>query len=309
MNNNKALIMSGLKSIIVNFGSRGTSPFNLVPAPQTLSYSSGDDFVLECIEYLFKENLSNDIFVQNFDSSDFTNFLLACQKVGMECSKDERLYNTIKSKIKELDKEISCWNSIGYSQRQSLDLYSRMIKSLNYEDIDMSSVNKLVRLLEGMSNWYKSSYTDALSNIYSVVFNIEGKTKEGLRSINDKYIKDIKKTKKESRLPVFVGLIRSGKLDKKTARKMRSDASEWVSQRCVEELFDHKKLYDSKTFKTLFLQFGDSNYYQVRRYLAENVPANEIMCLMGTDCESTKSILQRRFNEYYKQQEEENNEQ
>ena len=309
MENNKTLIMSGLKSIVVNYGHRNTSPFNLVPAPKTLSYSSGDDFVSDCIEYLFKESLSDDMFVKNFETGDFTSFLLACQKVGIECSKDERLYNTIKQKTKELNKQIMSWNSIGYSQRQHLDLYGRMINSLDYEDIDRKSLNRLTNLLENMSSWYKSSYTESLSNIYSVIFNMDGETKEGLKSIQNKYVKDIKKTKKESRLPIFVGLIKSGKLDKKTARKMRSDASEYVSQRCIEELFNHKKLYDPKTFKTLFLQFGDSNYYQVRRYLADNVPANEIMCLMGTDCESTKSILQRRFNEYYAQREESDNEQ
>ena len=309
MSNNEHLIMSGLKSIITNYGNRNSSPFESNSVPSKLSYMSGEDFVSECIEFLFKEGLSNDVFMKNFDSNDFSGFLLACQKVGIECSKDKRLYSAIKLKIEALDNQISGWTSIGYNQRASLDLYARMLTSLDNEDINMQSLSRLTLLLEGMSTWYKSSYVESLSSIYSVSFKLKGKTKEGLRSIHDKYFKNIKKDKKEVRLPVFIGLIKSGKLDKKTARKMRSDASEYVSQRCIEELFNHKKIYDSKTFKTLFLQFGDSNYYQVRRYLAQNVPANEIMCLMGTDCIQTKNILKIRFEQYYSEKEENENEQ
>jgi len=307
---NETLITSGLKSIIVGYGHRNSSPFSPNQSiPSKLSNVSGEDFVSECIEFLFKENLSDEVFMKNFDPSDFSGFLLACQKVGIECNKDKRLYSAIKSKVKIIDSQISGWTSIGYGQRASLDLYAKMLNSLDHEDINVKSINRLIGLLESMSTWYKSSYSDSLSSIYSVSFGINGKTKEGLKSIHRKYFKNIKKAKLDVRLPVFIGLIKSGKLDKKTARKMRSDASEYVSQKCIEELFNHRKIYDLKTFKTLFLQFGDSNYYQVRKYLAENVPANEIMCLMGTDCETTKSILKRRFDEYYSEKEESANEQ
>ena len=307
---NKALIISGLKSIIINYGNRNSSPFRPNDTvPTKLSHMTGEDFVSECIEFLFKENLSDDVFIRNFDSNDFTGFLLACQKVGIDCSKDKRLYSTIKSKIKALDIQISNWTSIGYSQRSSLDLYARMLNSLDHEDINIKSLNKLMLLLEGMSTWYKANYVQALSSIYNVSFSLNGNTKGGVKSIHNKYFKNIKKHKKKINITVLMGTLKYGKLDKKTARKMRSDASEYVSQKCIEELFNHRKIYDSKTFKTLFLQFGDSNYYQVRRYLAENVPANEIMCLMGTDCEATKGILKRRFEQYYSEKEESANEQ
>ena len=107
--------------------------------------------------------------------------------------------------------------------------------------------------------------------------------------IYNTYIKTIKKKKAYLREPVYMGIIRSGKLDKKTARKIRSDASESVSYNCVQELFKYSSKYSSEDFQTLFTQFGDSNYYQVRRYLAQEVDPKQLMCLMGTSCDETKN--------------------
>lgn len=305
MNINKNLLSIGLKSIIVNYGYRGHINSNIT---NPFGKDGEDTLVLKCIELMFEENLAEDLFVKEFDSSDFSSFLSSCQRLGIDCRKDERVYSTIKVMALGLEQEIKKWRAIGYSERNTLDLYSRLINSMDVEDINISTLETILSLTNNMQSWHRSSLQSSLSNIYSVYFKIRGSDAEGYKGILKEYVKDIKKLKKEVRLPIFKGLIKSGKLDKKTARKIRSDASEYVSEACITFLFDHQNLYDAKSFKTLFLQFGDSNYYSVRRYLAEHVPANEIMCLMGTNCSSTKQILQRRFSEYYAQKEDENNE-
>ena len=102
MNVNKQLMLQGLKNIIVSYGYRGSIP----DVSMISGINGGKELISDCIDLLFEDNLSKEIFIDNFDSGDFTSFLQACQKLGIDCKNDERLYRTIKQKSEGLEKEI-----------------------------------------------------------------------------------------------------------------------------------------------------------------------------------------------------------
>lgn len=263
-------------------------------------FSSKEEMVKECVDKYIQvyETGKTSSFEEN--SNWFMSFMTACLTLDVSFDDGTKINSMLKKKSESLYKELSLPNkSFSYSDRHELKTYSTIVNLIGLGEQPLSNItNMLEKIDSNQHRWSYSYFSETVSQFVSLI------CRSDYDIIYNKYIKTIKKKKAFIREPIYMGIIRSGKLDKKTARKIRSDASEQLSYNCVQELFKYSPKYSSEAFQTLFTQFGDSNYYQVRRYLAQNVDPKQLMCLMGTSCDETKRIMQTRMREYYESLEE-----
>jgi hypothetical protein len=96
-----------------------------------------------------------------------------------------------------------------------------------------------------------------------------------------------------SRGAMYVEYIKRGLLDTKTARKIRSDASEEASLTGLKALVDNQELYQN--YDDLLLQFTDSKYDGVICHLAEYLPEYLITSIMGTQSYWGKKKVEERL--------------
>jgi len=98
---------------------------------------------------------------------------------------------------------------------------------------------------------------------------------------------------------------RNGFLTKKTARKVRSDASAAASVGGLKGLIDARDSencpYSSVDVLNMILQFTDSRYEDVIVTLADGLPVHLLPSIMGTDFAYAKRIMERRINESMKE--------
>jgi hypothetical protein len=87
--------------------------------------------------------------------------------------------------------------------------------------------------------------------------------------------------------------VESGFLTLKTARKIRSDASEDSSVAGLKSLVGNKEKY--RNYDDLLLQFTDSKYDEVIILLADTLPDYLITSLMGTESYQGKRRVERRL--------------
>ena len=87
--------------------------------------------------------------------------------------------------------------------------------------------------------------------------------------------------------------IEGGFLCNKTARKIRSDASEDASANGLKALVENKSLYQN--YDDLLLQFTDSKYDSVIIHLAENLPEYLITSILGTQSYWGKKAVEDRM--------------
>ena len=92
---------------------------------------------------------------------------------------------------------------------------------------------------------------------------------------------------------IYSEYITGGHLALKTARKIRSDASEEASAIGLKALVANKELYDN--YDDLLLQFTDSKYDSVIVHLAENLPEYLIASIMGTQSYWAKKAVEDRL--------------
>ena len=92
-----------------------------------------------------------------------------------------------------------------------------------------------------------------------------------------------------------------GFLTKKTARKMRSDASSDSSLSGVRALAENLSLYANQD--ELLLQFTDSKYEGVVCYLADNLPEHLITSIMGTEFYWAKRRIEERLEKIEREKE------
>ena len=111
------------------------------------------------------------------------------------------------------------------------------------------------------------------------------------------YIKNIKFKKKPLavRRGVYAGLIRSGHLTDKLARRIRSDTSETVAEESIRVLFKELSKYDKPD--ELIGQFLDTRYDSVGLFLVSNSPDKYLPFLVGVKGRAAKKLLQKRMAE------------
>ena len=94
---------------------------------------------------------------------------------------------------------------------------------------------------------------------------------------------------------VYHQYVKIGALDKKTARKIRSDGSEDASVTGLKSLLENLDLYDNSD--ELLLQFTDSKYESVIFLLADNLPEYLLASIMGTEFYAPKKRIEQRLEE------------
>ena len=100
----------------------------------------------------------------------------------------------------------------------------------------------------------------------------------------------------QTRTSIYRVYVESGCLDKKTARKIRSDPSESSSTAAVETLLDNKDKY-ATNLDELILQFSDSKYETVINTLATKIPKHLLTSIVGTQFFYAKRIIDGRMCE------------
>lgn len=92
----------------------------------------------------------------------------------------------------------------------------------------------------------------------------------------------------------YSALIEAGLLDKKMARKMRSEASEEASQRAVNSLLDaSEELYPNRD--QLLIVFSDSKHQRVIQELANKLPKHLLYSVLGTEFSWFKRTIEDRM--------------
>ena len=233
--------------------------------------------------------------LSELDADNFLRFFTCCQRLDIDVENSDQIQTVVAEKIKKLSYLAN--ERISYNNRNEFALAGKLSNFIN-EDSSFAWKPIATTLIDsvGSGSYYWSYHTEAIADFLSKWAT------EDYQDYTNKFIKTIKKNPHEFRRLVFCGSIRSGNLEKKTARKIRSDASENASLYATRELFEHKDKYSN--FYELALQLSDSKHYSVRSELAENLPVHQLSCLLGTDCQSTKHIVQRRIDEYEREKEE-----
>jgi hypothetical protein len=88
-------------------------------------------------------------------------------------------------------------------------------------------------------------------------------------------------------------LCKSGKLDPKDARKIRSE-SKFVSSQCAKALVQSQDKYDEKDFRKIISNFSDSNCDDTINYFVDHLPTN-LLHIFITNNLACKSTLQNRM--------------
>jgi len=153
-------------------------------------------------------------------------------------------------------------------------------------------------------NWEKIFSTRILTRskveAYSSLDNII--MSANLSRFSDKMISFVEDTDfskrrgSSARKEIYFSLIRSGKLTKKIARKIRSDGSEEASLDSIKVLLDNSYLYPN--FSDLASQVTDSNYHSVASYLASNLPINTLAFLAGTKWNDIRATVVNRMTKH-----------
>lgn len=94
----------------------------------------------------------------------------------------------------------------------------------------------------------------------------------------------------------YRALIQAGLLNKKFARKMRSDSSEYASEAAIDTLL--KMTEDTYAdLDQLLITFSDSKHQTVVRKMAEGLPKHLLYSLLGTQFHWLKNIIDRRMGQ------------
>lgn len=104
-----------------------------------------------------------------------------------------------------------------------------------------------------------------------------------------------KKYPQSARRNLYIKLVKSGKLDKKIARRVRSESSSRNSFLVLGTIFHSRDLYKDDDFQDLISQFSDTPYSDVAKFIAINVPSELIPFLMGLGDSQAKMILDKRL--------------
>lgn len=98
---------------------------------------------------------------------------------------------------------------------------------------------------------------------------------------------------------MYVAYINAGFLDKKRARKIRSESSEFASNKGVNALLDiannNPALYPN--FSELILQFSDTKYPEVQNSIATKAPYNLLYAFVGFDSSYAKQKIEKRMQD------------
>tara|TARA_Y100000287_G_scaffold185183_1_gene187779 strand:- start:126 stop:1010 length:885 start_codon:yes stop_codon:yes gene_type:complete len=140
------------------------------------------------------------------------------------------------------------------------------------------------------NNYIRSSYATILSK-YAENFS------ESFKTFVEEQVFSAKEGKPSyaTRGSLYKRYVSSGFLTKKTARKIRSDASSDASVAGLQALFENKDKYSN--YDELLLQFTDSKYEDVVVALAHNLPEYLIASIMGTEFFYAKRAIQGRMEQ------------
>lgn len=98
----------------------------------------------------------------------------------------------------------------------------------------------------------------------------------------------------EVRSALYKAFINAGLLDKKVARRIRSEGSEYTAQAVIEYFLGKLHLYDDEDAKHLLTQFTDIRHGYAQQTLAENAPDYMVPFMMAFDNSSARSTLKTR---------------
>ena len=158
--------------------------------------------------------------------------------------------------------------------------------------------SKYFELLEGdirVSKYVKSGWKFILGK-YQEIDN------SGYKSLLDSVLfGDGPKINHDLRAWLYKTYISSGFLDRNSARKMRSDGSEWASSEAISALIESLERYEN--FDELALTFSDSRYEKVISIMARGLPPRLLPSIIGSASRfiNAQWSLNKRFTEIEEQ--------
>jgi hypothetical protein len=110
------------------------------------------------------------------------------------------------------------------------------------------------------------------------------------------YKTESKKYQQDVKIILYNKAIKLGLLDKKLARRIRSDSSGNISKKLLIKLFIHRKAYSDDDFKELITLFNDTKHKWVAQFICMNMPKDLIPFLMGLSDPVCSKVLEQRLN-------------
>lgn len=148
-------------------------------------------------------------------------------------------------------------------------------------------------ILEQLSD-VSSEFGRMASDIYLVI--------DWLSEVDENFLLTFANRSKTSKMPrsfkldLYCRLVRSGNIDIKVARKVRSDTSGELSVKVLACIFQNRRLYSDSYFETIISQFTDTKHSHVARYLAYNLPLDMTPFIMGIKDQKALDIIEKRLN-------------
>lgn len=169
---------------------------------------------------------------------------------------------------------------------------------LNYllgwsRDIDWSEVYSIYSKHQNTSGYVSVPYIKALDGFF------KQNPLCARTTIESELFESDSKPDVSVRVKMYSAYIKAGFLDKKKARKIRSEPSENVSLQALSELMmvaeENPSLYPN--YYQLILQFTDVKHTAVQNKLAESAPYSLLYAFVGFESKHAKYIIEKRMQD------------
>lgn len=167
-------------------------------------------------------------------------------------------------------------------------LYLSTVSSLKEQgDVKTSWKELYTSIMSGIGSYNKSAMTNVVPEISLEFFKEDP---EAGREIM--YNVEFKTYKSELRTSLYCSYIKAGLVDKKIARRIRSDGSEYTSNAAIKCFLENMDLYQNP--KEILTQFVDIKHESAQTTLAQKAPDYLVPYMMGFESYYAKKHLELR---------------
>ena len=167
-----------------------------------------------------------------------------------------------------------------------LNIYSKWKEGVSW----MNIYNKFIKI-QKCSSYISPPFTNMLGEYFRT------NPLCARMSIDTDLFEATSKPEANVRAEMYKAYISAGFLDKKKARKIRSETSEWASCEALKHLLalhnSNPTIYPN--IDDLVLQFTDTKYHSVQEAIAQNAPFRILYAFVGFDSVFAKRHLEKRM--------------
>ena len=275
----------------------------------TADSSIGESEFVECLEYIFyynslpknKQQVSAEVLKSSFILNNKKYFQNNISKINeQDFSRVIRTYKNVEPEYLNSDEGKSFIEDCIYkyqsknsdSRAMLLDvIFSKNSLSENY--FTNEQYDKLFDFIINDSSYQNSIYFIFMLTRYMLYVSRD-------RIIDMIKTSDFTSKPRGVREGVYKALISENLLDKRFARRLRSDSSDELSKNCIAHFARRKRNYSDLQYNILYSQFIDTKHDSVALFVAKNIPDKLLPYAVSMTTDGARKIISEKMVEYTK---------